>query len=111
MSHVERRSRLSIDIPLEEKLLLKMWATSQNKSISDLVLSCVREHMPCGVKHVPNAETRKDLEAGKDGKGTVTFDSPLEMFNYLGLPTTCLSKDFQKNLKKTSKKRVNKKKI
>ncbi len=111
MNHADKRSRLSIDIPLGEKLLLKMWATSLNTSISDIVLSCIREHMPCDVEHVPNAATAASLKNTKKSSGSISFNSPLEMFNHLGLPTTCLSKDSQKTLKKTLKKRVNKKKI
>lgn len=111
MDTSEKRSRLSIDIPMKERLWLKMWAVSQNRSINDLVLSCIREHMPCSFDHVPNAETAADLDESEKGDGVVSFDSPVEMFKYLGLPTTCLNKNFQKNSKETLKKPTVKKKI
>ena len=111
MGVVDKRSRLSIDMPAEERILLKMWATSQNSSINDFVLSCIRAHMPCATEHVPNEETARDLDESKKDNEVISFDSPLKMFKYLGLPTTCLNKNFQKNSKKTLKKRDVKKKI
>jgi hypothetical protein len=111
MRTVDSRSRLSIDIPIEERLWLKIFAAGQNRSINDFVLSCIRAHMPCNLKHTPNTKTAADLHESETGKGVISFKSPLEMFNYLGLPTTCLPKKSQKTLKKTSKKHTGKKKI
>lgn len=111
MSTAHKRSRLSIDIPTEERLWLKMLATSQNKSINDLVLSCIREHLPCMRGHIPNKKTVADLRESKANKGVVSFDSPAKMFTYLGLPTTCLKHKSPKNSKKTLKKQNVKKKI
>ena len=111
MKTLEKRTRLSIDIPEEERLWLKVLAASQRTSINDLVLSCIRQHLPCKVEHVPNKKTVASLVESKCEKDNVTFTSPLEMFKYLGLPTTCLNQKSQKVSKKTSKKRVVKKKI
>lgn len=36
------KSRLTINIPTEEKLLLKVWAASQNRTINDLVNDKIR---------------------------------------------------------------------
>lgn len=109
MKTLEKRSRLSIDIPTEERLWLKVLAASQRISINDLVLSCIRKHLPCKVKHVPNKKTAASLIESEREKDTATFGSPLEMFKYLGLPTTCLNQKSQKASKKTSQKRVVKK--
>ncbi|MFA6527317.1 MAG: hypothetical protein WCT20_02745 [Candidatus Babeliales bacterium] len=108
---IEKRSRLSIDIPLEERLWLKVLAASQHTSINDLVLSCIREHLPCKVTHIPNKKTAASLAKSDRETDSATFESPSEMFKYLGLPTTCLHQRSQKASKKTSKKRVVKKKI
>ena len=106
-----RRSRLSIDIPTEEQALIKMWAASQKRSISDFVLSCVRERMPCRLTHEPNDETATTLRESRSEKDVLSFDSPLEMFKYLGLPTTCLDQSFPKASDETLKKQNVKKKI
>jgi len=111
MRESEKRSRLSIDIPEEERLWLKVLATSQRTSINDLVLSCIRQHLPCDIEHVPNKKTAASLVKSECEKDTPIFGSPLEMFKYLGLPTKCLNQKSQKVSKKTSKKRVVKKKI
>ena len=111
MRTADKRSRLSIDIPTEERLWLKLVATAQNRSINDFVLSCIREHMPCNVEHVPNKKTAASLKKSEAAKGTVSFDTPSEMFEYLGLSTKCLNQKSPKALKKTSKKRSVKKKI
>jgi hypothetical protein len=107
----EKRVRLSIDIPPEEQLWLKVLAASQHTSINNLVLSCIREHLPCKIAHVPNKKTAAHLAESECEKDAKSFSSPLEMFKYLGLPTTCLPQGSQKILKKISKKRVVKKKI
>lgn len=62
MAQLQKRSRLSIDLPIKEHLQLKVWAATQNRSISDFVLSCVREHMACSLEHIPNAKTTKNLD-------------------------------------------------
>ena len=111
MSISNKRSRLSLDIPIAERLWLKMLATSQNKSINELVLSCIRQHLPCARSHVPNKMTAADLRESEKNKGVILFDSPEKMFKYLGLPATCLTQSSQKNSKKTSKKPSVKKKI
>jgi hypothetical protein len=111
MSDTVKRSRLSVDIPAEEHLLLKVLAASQRRSINDFVLSCIREHLPCNKKHNPNTETAAALRDSAQDKNVIAFDSSLEMFEYLGLPTTCLTKKSPKNSKKMLKKPAAKKKI
>jgi hypothetical protein len=111
MRTLEKRSRLSIDIPESERLWLKVLAASQRTTINDLVLSCIRQHLPCNAEHVPNKKTAASLVESEHEKDAVTFESPLEMFKYLGLPTTCLNQNPQKASKKTSQRRVVKKKI
>jgi hypothetical protein len=107
----EKRVRLSIDIPPEEQLWLKVLAASKHTSVSNLVLSCIREHLPCKIAHVPNKKTAASLIESAYEKDAKSFASPLEMFKYLGLPTTCLPQNSQKTSKKTSKKRVVKKRF
>jgi hypothetical protein len=111
MREPEKRSRLSIDIPEEERLWLKVMAASQRTSINELVLSCIRQHLPCKLGHIPNKKTSASLVKSEKENGSITFKSPSEMFKYLGLPTTCLNQKSQKVSKKTLKKRVVKKKI
>ena len=96
MKEPEKRSRLSIDIPREERLWLKMLAASQRTSIDDLVLSCIRQHLPCRTEHVPNKKTAASLVKSECEKDSFIFGSPSEMFKYLGLPTTCLNQKSRK---------------
>ena len=56
-------------------------------------------------EYIPNAKTAADLDESEDNKGVISFSSPLEMFQYLGLLTTCLSKKSQRTSRETSKKR------
>jgi hypothetical protein len=58
---------------------------------------------PCKTEHVPNKKTAASLVESECEKDAATFASPLEMFKYLGLPTTCLNQNSQKTSKKASK--------
>lgn len=91
----------------------KLWSTESailSVDQSDLErIGCIREHLPCKIAHVPNKKTAARLIESEREKDAKTFESPLEMFKYLGLPTTCLPQSSQKVSKKTSKKRVVKK--
>jgi hypothetical protein len=75
MNRQSRKSRLSIDVSEEEKIMIKMWAARQKRSISDFVMTCVRDHMPCQLSHAPNAETKAALAESAKGEGVETFDS------------------------------------
>lgn len=79
-----KKTRLSIDISEEEKMMIKMWATRQNRSISDFVIACVRERMPCQMSHELNEETKVALEESSRGEGVETFDSLDSFWKSLG---------------------------
>lgn len=84
MNRQPRKSRLSIDVSDEEKMMIKMWAARQKRSISGFVMACVRDHMPCQLSHEPNTETRQALEESSRGEGIETFDSVDEFWKSLG---------------------------
>jgi hypothetical protein len=107
----DKRSHLSIDIPIKESIWLQKWADSHNSNVKDFVLSCIREHMPCRLEHGVNDKTAADLSESEEEKKAISFSSPKKMFQYLGLPITCLDKNSQKTSSVTLKKRGVRKKI
>ena len=84
MDRQPRKSRLSIDVSDEEKMMVKMWAARQKRSISDFVMACVRDHMPCQLNHEINAETKRALAESAKGEGVETFDSLDDFWKSLG---------------------------
>lgn len=49
------------------------------------------------IKHIPNKKTKASLIKSEQDKDAAAFESPLKMFKYLGLPTTCLKQSSQKS--------------
>lgn len=61
--------------------------------------SRLRKHLPCSAQHVPNVQTANFLRESMKEKEALSFQFPFDMFKYLGLPTTFINKNSQKNLK------------
>ena len=61
--------------------------------------------MICKSKHISNAKTAAVLDEEGVSNKKLSFDSPFHLFKYLGLPTIGLNKNFQKIVKRRSKKR------
>lgn len=71
-----RKVRLTVECSSDERMYIKMLATKKHMTISELLLSSIREVMPCIPSHEPNAETKEALEESRKGKlkGYKTLD-------------------------------------
>ncbi|MBA3816598.1 MAG: hypothetical protein H0X29_08790 [Parachlamydiaceae bacterium] len=63
------RTRMTIDMPINEHKQLKAMAAFMGVSLKDLVLSCVRDHLFSQNK--PNEETLKAFKETEEGIGLV----------------------------------------
>lgn len=78
--------RLAIACTPDERKLMKMLASYEDKTLNDFVMDCVRERMSeCKLSHIPNAETAKALHESEKGKGLKKYKTIDEMFEYLGI--------------------------
>lgn len=63
-----QKVRLTVECSYDERMYIKMLAAKKNITISEVLLSPVREKMPCMHSHEPNAETIKALKESREGK-------------------------------------------
>lgn len=78
--------RLSIDCSAEERKMIKMLATMEDKSMGDFMLSLAHarfEQCQYGYSHIPNDETIASIEESEKGMNITTFRAAEDMFKYL----------------------------
>lgn len=65
--HHREKVRLTVECSLDERTYIKMLAAKKHMTISDLLLTSVREKMPPSHSHEPNAETIEALKESREG--------------------------------------------
>ncbi len=66
--HHREKVRLTVECSLDERTYIKMLAAKKHMTISEFLLTSVREIMPCTRTHEPNAETIEALKESRKGK-------------------------------------------
>lgn len=80
------RVRLAIVCTANERKLIKMFASYEDKTLNDFVMECVRARLEqCDKSHEPNIETKKALLASERGEGLQSHNSIDDMFDFLGI--------------------------
>ena len=60
--------RLTVECSFDERTYIKMLAAKKNMTISEFLLTSVREVIPSSPTNKPNAETIEALEESRKGK-------------------------------------------
>lgn len=66
--HQHEKVRLTVECSQDERTYIKMLAVKKHMTISDFLLTSVREIMPSTHSHKPNAETIEALKESREGK-------------------------------------------
>lgn len=66
--HNRNKVRLTVECSFDERTYIKMLAAQNHMTISEFLLSSVREMLPADSKQAPNAETIKSLEESRRRK-------------------------------------------
>lgn len=66
--HHHNKVRLTVECSFDERTYIKMLAAKKHMTISEFLLSSVREMIPCNPSHEPNTETREALNESREGK-------------------------------------------
>ncbi|MGL5263586.1 MAG: hypothetical protein ACRDAI_03285 [Candidatus Rhabdochlamydia sp.] len=76
-------SRMTLDIPQEDHRRLKALSALLDKSMKDLVVEWIQEHLYSS--NMPNAETLKAIEQIEKGENLVHCKTTKKMFENLGI--------------------------
>lgn len=68
MHHHHEKVRLTVECSVVERTFIKMLAAKKHMTISELLLSSVREKMPPEAHHEPNDATIEALEESRKGE-------------------------------------------
>ena len=79
----QHKVRLSVDCTEDERMYIKILATKEKKTISELLLSLARNWMPKG--RIPNKETQKILRETEEGKNRESHESIEDFWNAMGI--------------------------
>lgn len=85
MSRNNDLSRITIDIPKKDHKRLKAMAALQGKSMREIILKSLEEHLHCQYDHTPNEETIKAISQSKSRKGLVKAKDAEDFFKKLGI--------------------------
>lgn len=66
--HHRDKVRLTVECSFDERTYIKMLAAKKHMTISDFLLSSVREKIPNRPVHEPNAETIESLKESRNDK-------------------------------------------
>lgn len=77
--------RLSIDCSREERKKLKILSSMADCTMSDWVMSAVRQRIAKEIKKLPNKKTRDALIDSQQGKGVKKHNNIEELFEDLGI--------------------------
>ncbi len=83
MSAAGHLSRMTIDVPEEDHKRLKTLAVISGKSMRELVLEWIHEHLYGS--HIPNAKTMKAIEQVEKGKNLVHSKDINDLFKKLDM--------------------------
>lgn len=78
-------SRITIDIPKVDHRKLKALAALHDKSMREIIIELIEEHLNCSKPHYPNKKTQKALANVQAGKDLVEADSVDDLFKKLGM--------------------------
>ena len=67
LQHHRDKVRLTVECSLDERTYIKMLAAKKRMTISELLLTSVREELPCIRGHEPNLETLDALKESREG--------------------------------------------
>lgn len=67
-SHHPDKVRLTVECTFDERTYIKMLAAKKHMTISEMLLSPVREQLPKSKKKKPNASTVKALKESREKK-------------------------------------------
>lgn len=60
--------RLTVECSFDERMYIKMLAAKKHMTISEFLLSSVRQMIPPSAGHEPNSETIEALKESREGK-------------------------------------------
>lgn len=66
--HHHDKVRLTVECTIDERTYIKMLAAKKHKTISEFLLTPLRESMPSPKVKKPNDETAKALKESREGK-------------------------------------------
>lgn len=78
-------SRITIDIPKVDHRKLKALAALHDKSMREIIIELIEEHLRCGKSHYPNKKTQKALKNVEAGKDLVKAEGIDDLFKKLGM--------------------------
>ena len=81
----EELSRITVDIPKVDHLKLKAMAALTSKSMREIIIELIEEHLGCSKSHIPNKKTREAIGNIEKGKNLVKAKNVDDLFKKLGM--------------------------
>lgn len=78
-------SRITIDIPAVDHKKLKALAALHDKSMREIIIELIEEHLGCDKSHVPNKKTQKAIEDSGKSKNILRAVDAKDLFKKLGI--------------------------
>lgn len=76
--------RLTVECSLDERTYIKVLAAKKHITISELLLASVRQKIPSGSSHKPNAATTEALKESREGE-LESYESLEEFWEAMGI--------------------------
>ena len=78
-------SRITIDIPKVDHKKLKALAALHERSMREIIVELIKQHLECGLSHYPNKKTQDVLRNIEEGKNLVEAKNINDLFQKLGM--------------------------